>query len=73
LEYWVGDNRVFIVSPQVTWLERSQSFTVPDSVGGASVDIRIRVACKGSAGAPVGTDESGFMVAEFDDVSLVQS
>jgi hypothetical protein len=63
---------VFTVSPQVTWLQRSQVFTVPDSVEGASVNIRIRVTCKGSDQAPVGTDESGFMVAEFDDASLVQ-
>jgi hypothetical protein len=73
LEYWIGDDRVFIASPQMSWLKRSQFFTVSDSVEGASVNIRIRVACKGSAGAPVGTDEAGFMVAEFDDVSLMQN
>lgn len=64
---------MFTASPQMSWLERSQFFTVPDSVEGASVDLRIRVACKGSAGAPVGTDESGFMVVEFDDVVLVRN
>lgn len=72
LEYSLGNKTVFTASPQEGWLRSSAFYVAGNTPNDVSIDGKIKVTCAGSDGATTGTDESGFMVAEFDDVSLVQ-
>lgn len=63
---------MFTASPQESWLQRSEFYTAGTTPEDVSVDLKIRVSCAGQGGAPVGTTDDGYMVADFDDVGLVQ-
>jgi hypothetical protein len=74
MEYRVGDEGVFIANPQEAWLAqpRREFFVAGENPTAVSVDLSITVTCAGQGGAPVGTNDAGYMVAEFDDVALRQ-
>ncbi|KAK1916631.1 hypothetical protein P3342_012256 [Pyrenophora teres f. teres] len=68
--YRIGNHTVYTVTPQTTWLERSEYFTAGLGADGASVDLQITASCSGYAGMPV-TDQAGWMRVEISAVSVV--
>jgi hypothetical protein len=72
ITYYIGDEEVIDASPQEKWTQREEFYTAGKGPEGASVKMTIEFKCVGQGGAPVGTDDEGFMVAELDDLSLVQ-
>jgi hypothetical protein len=73
--YAIGDDTIYTASPQEVWLEapKSEFYTAGDTPEDVSVDLSTTVECAGQGGAPAGTDDDGFMVVEFDDVSLTKA
>lgn len=72
LEYKLGDRTVYVTSPQEGWLQRREFYTAGDSPTAVSVDLSVTGICWGQNGATVGEDDAGYMIAEFDDISLVK-
>lgn len=76
VEYSIGDEVVWTVTPQESWLAgpRQAFYTASPDQGaeGVSVDLNVRVWCAGQGGASVGTDDEGFMRVEIDDVRFEQ-
>ncbi|KAI1665508.1 hypothetical protein L13192_10449 [Pyrenophora tritici-repentis] len=69
-QYRIGNHTVYTVTPQTTWLQRSEYFTAGPGVEGASVDLQITASCSGYAGMPV-TDQAGWMRVDISAVSVV--
>ena len=68
--YSYGDIVVYTSSPQEVYSKREVLFTAGTSVNDVSQDLRITTKCEGEGGALVGADDEGFMVAEFNGISV---
>ncbi|CAO2647646.1 Nn.00g085680.m01.CDS01 [Neocucurbitaria sp. VM-36] len=70
-KYSVGDDTVFNVTPQQSWLPTDGFFTAGAGVTGASVNLSITASCAGYGGLPV-SDQEGWMRVEVSGVSIVK-
>lgn len=63
ISYGIGDNTIFTARPQEAWLAqpRSEFYTAGNTPETVSVDVSVAVTYSGQGGAPVGTDEAGFL------------
>ena len=73
VQFRIGNNSVFTVSPQTDWAERTEQFTAGAGTEGASQDLTLVMSCAGFAGAAVGADAEGYMVGEIENVSVTAS
>jgi hypothetical protein len=73
ISYFIGDDEVYTPpsSPQETFLGRSEFFTAGTTPQDVSQDLKITTRFDGEGGALVGANVDGFMVGEFDNVSVM--